>query len=45
MTQFQVDVYINGNYYDTFWKVATDQDDAEEQVGNEIQIEFETEEV
>jgi len=45
MKQFQVDVYINGNFYDTFWKFANDPDDAEEQVGNEIQLEFEIEEV
>jgi len=45
MKQFQVDVYINGNFYDTFWKHAVDQDAAEEEVGNELQIEFETEEI
>lgn len=45
MTQFQVDVYINGNFYDTFWKFANDQDDAERQVKEDLEIEFETEEV
>lgn len=45
MTQFKTDVYINGNFYDTFYPVGMDEDDAESQVREDLIIEFETEEV
>lgn len=45
MKQHRTDVFINGNYYDTFYIFAADEELAEQQAKELIEIEFETEEM
>lgn len=45
MTQFKTDVYINGSYYDSYWRDGVSEEEVEQLIlDEELVIEFETEE-